>query len=201
MSIKETIKQVIKELAEQKKIQNKDKIDNWFGDSKYLLVREMSNDDTGDIGELLLEKIFKRNNYKVDYGRSETDEEKDWDILINGKTIEVKTATIGKTSNTFQHEKFFKNRRYDIVAFIDITANEIYCTMGLKKNIVWKNLHQRKVNNKTTNEFKFDFSLKNLRDGKIVGKGGVIKLKNAVVSKIEKDKDLLEVFDKVFEQE
>ena len=197
--IEKHVEETIKYLFELKKHNNKLKIDNWFGDSKYLLIKEMSNDDTGEIGELLMEKIFKEHCFHVEFEKAMTSVDKDWDIIIAKDKkrkfkIEVKTATIGKTSNTFQHEKFFRNREYDIVTFLDFTANDLYCIFAWKKDILWSTLTKRKVNGKFTSEYKFDFSLKNIKDKKIK------KFKKAYISKIETDKDLIDLFTKMIDE-
>ena len=192
MRIQIVIEKVIEKLNSLKE----NKKNNWEVNSPYLRIKEMPNDDTGDVGELMFEKVFTEKGYDVKFDRSKTDDEKDWDIEVNNKTIEVKTATIGKSTDNFQHEKFFKNKNYDIIAFVDITATEVYLTMGLKENIVWENLHERAD---TPGEHKFDISLKNLKTKNISGRAG-FKLKNAVVSKLTHDEDIIKVFEKVVKQ-
>lgn len=150
------IEKIIKELAKLKK----SKKDYWPSGSKFIDIRNMTNDDTGEVGEMLLDKVFRENRYNVSFEKGITKEDKDWDIIIDDIKIEVKTATIGKSTSSFQHENFAKNRNYDAVAFIEFTSEKLYVVLALKKDICWKKLHARKVNGMYTNMYKFDLTLK-----------------------------------------
>ncbi|MBU4308818.1 MAG: hypothetical protein KJ566_03410 [Nanoarchaeota archaeon] len=148
------------------KTQQKKKL-NWNPTSLYEPLRTLSSiDDKGEVGEMLLYEILKP-HFNVKWEKAKTSREKDWDIVVNGIKIEVKTATMGNTGITFQHEKFFKNRNYDAVVFLDFTPDELYITFSKKYDILWDKLHHRKVNGILTTEHKFDFSLKNIKENKI----------------------------------
>ena len=167
----------------------------WSENSKFLGIRMLSNDLTGDIGEILLRDIFKECGYNVDFERGKTSDDKDWDIIINGKTIEVKTATMGHKARTFQHEKFFRNRNYDIIWFIDFAPDDIYMLIANNSDIVWDSLHARKVNGILTNEYKFDISLnqyKKLISGEM---GEFNKLRNFSVKHIKDEQDVVDMFE------
>ena len=188
MSIDKIIKDLVKELF----INRKNKKNNWSLGGKYIEIKEMNNDDTGEVGESLLDKVFSK-KYKVFYEKAKTSDDKDWDIIIDKITIEVKTSTIGASSDTFQHEKFFPSRVYDAFIFLDFMPNDLYMTIAKKEDIVWENLTKRLVNNGKekifTGEYKFDLSLKVLKEGKTP------KLKRMFVKKIEKEKDMLDLFE------
>ncbi|TSC95221.1 MAG: hypothetical protein CEN87_233 [Parcubacteria group bacterium Licking1014_1] len=186
MEIEKIVSKIISDLIKNRDHQK----DNWNEHSKYLLIKNLNNDETGEVGELLLQDIFTRNGHKVEYEKAVTSEDKDWDIIIDDIKIEVKTATIGRTAKTFQHEKFFKNRNYDAFIFFDFTPNELYVTIGRKKDIVWKKLTKRMVNGVFTSEYKFDLSLKMIEEGKTK------KIKDCCVSLINDEEDLLDLFDK-----
>ncbi|MFH1968342.1 MAG: hypothetical protein ABIJ84_03075 [bacterium] len=186
MEIEKIIIQIVEDL-----IKNRDhKRDNWNAQSKFLPIKNLNNDETGEVGELLLYNIFSRNGYKVEHEKAITSDDKDWDIIIDDIKIEVKTATIGRVAKTFQHEKFFKNRNYDAFVFLDFTPNELWVTIGLKKDIIWKNLTKRMVRGIFTSEYKFDLSLKMLQDGKNK------KMKRCYSSVINNEEDLINLFKK-----
>lgn len=167
---------------------------NWNSDSTYEPLRIMNSiDDKGEVGEMLLYEVLK-DHFKVNWEKAVTSRElheKDWDIIIQGITIEVKTATMGNTSKTFQHEKFFKNRNYDAVVFLDFTPDEFYITFAKKTDIIWDRLHKRKVNGVLTSEYKFDFSLKNLKEKNIN------KLENYEIKLIKTEGDLVSFFTEI----
>lgn len=186
MEIEKIISKIIGDL-----VKNRDhKKDNWNAKSRFLSVKNLNNDETGEVGELLLQEIFSKNGHKVEYEKAITSENKDWDIIIDDIKIEVKTATIGRVSKTFQHEKFFKNRNYDAFIFLDFTPNELWATIAAKKDIVWKNLTKRMVRGIFTSEYKFDLSLKMVKDGKTK------KIIKCYSSLIGNEGDLIDLFNK-----
>lgn len=199
MSIEETINSIIQELKRIKTQTNLNKNDNWGCKAKYLEIKEMSNDDTGEIGEMLLNSVFKKYDYNVIYEKAKTRIEKDWDIEINNYKIEVKTATIGKNANTFQHEKLYKKKEYDILILIDITSDKIYCAMGYKRNINWENLHQRTINTTKTDEHKLDLSLTSYKNN-IAGTKGKEKILPVHMKEIKEEKDLVDLFEELIKQ-
>ncbi len=186
MKIEKIIETILNSLLKNRK----DKKNNWASGGKYLNIKVLNNDDTGEVGELLLYKIFKKCGYKVDYEKAITSDNKHWDIVIDDIKIEVKTATIGSSSNTFQHEKFFQNRNYDALMFLDFTPNDLYVVIARKQDINWNKLTKRMVNGVFTSEFKFDLSLLTLK------KGDTFKLKDCFMAKIKNEKDLTDLFDK-----
>lgn len=185
MEIEEIISKIIENL-----LKNRDhKKDNWNIKSKFLAIKNLNNDETGEVGELFLQDIFSRNGYNVEYEKAVTSNDKDWDIIIDNIKIEVKTATMGRVAKTFQHEKFFKNRKYDAFIFLDFTPNELYMTIAAKKDIVWKNLTKRRVNGFFTSEYKFDLSLKMIQERKTK------KIKKLYSSVINSEKDIINLFE------
>lgn len=186
MEIEKIISKIIENI-----VKNRDhKKDNWNSQSKFLSVKNLNNDETGEVGELLLYDIFSKNGYAIEYKKAKTSEDKDWDIVIDGVKIEVKTATIGRVAKTFQHEKFFKNRNYDAFIFLDFTPDKLYMTIAAKKDIVWKNLTKRKVNGFFTSEYKFDLSLKMIQESKNK------KIAKCYSSLISEEQDLINLFNK-----
>lgn len=186
MKIEEIIKNILISLPENRK----QKKNNWAKGGKYENIKKLNNDDTGEVGELLLNEIFTKRKYKVEYEKAITNNDKYWDIVVDDIKIEVKTATIGASADTFQHEKFFKNRNYDAFIFLDFTPNDLYVLIARKQDINWEKLTKRIVNGVHTSEYKFDLSLSVLK------KGITPKLKDCFVCKIEIENDLTNLFDK-----
>lgn len=167
---------------------------NWNPTSIYEPLRTMSSiDDKGDVGEMLLNEVLK-NKFKVVWDKAKTSKEKDWDITVENIKIEVKTATMGNSTTTFQHEKFFKNRKYDVIAFLDFTPDKLYVTLAKKSDIIWEKLHKRNVDGVLTTEHKFDFSLKNIKEGKID------KLKGYKIKLIKTEDDLIVLFEEFIKE-
>jgi hypothetical protein len=186
MKIEEIIEIIVSSLS-----RNRDgKKNNWSSGGKYVNIKILNNDDTGEVGELLLNDIFTKYKYKVEYEKAITHSDKYWDIVIDGIKIEVKTATIGSSTDTFQHEKFFQNREYDAFMFLDFTPNDLYVVLARKEDINWDELTKRMVNGIFTSEYKFDLSLLALK------RGETPKLKDCFISRVETEKDMTDLFDK-----
>lgn len=189
-SISQKVLDCINEIAKNQ--QNKKQ--NWKSTSTFNPLRIMNSiDDKGEVGEMLLYEVLK-DKFNVKWEKSKTSLDKDWDIIIEGIKIEVKTATMGNTSIVFQHEKFFKNRTYDAIIFLDFTPEDLYITFAKESDIIWDKLHHRKVNSVLTTEHKFDFSLKNIIEGKID------KLKKYKIKLIKTESDLITFFEEIIKE-
>lgn len=131
----------------------------------YHEIRYLQADKRGDVGERFIVKLLKEMGIKNVKHTSATDpENKHWDITADGITIEVKTATIGMSKSTFQHENLEKNRGCDMYIFCDITPNDVYITCLAKQEMNWKDMHHRR----TGIAYKLDFPLNKIEDNKVV---------------------------------
>ena len=93
-----------------------------------------------------------------------------YDLAVAGKRVEVKTASLTVCSNSFQHEGLHTGDMCDFYVFFDIEYNTITVTVMSEKfftNELTKDTsklgatpHLRK---NTTDVYKFDFSMKTLR--------------------------------------
>ena len=159
----------------------------------YLPIRELTNDETGDIGELLVEKIFRKYKFDVEYTRAETAKEKDWDIIVKdgGKKvkIEIKTATLGNTAETFQHENIDKNRKYDALLILDFAPTDLYCCIAWKKDIKFNKLSRLPKRNKLDTSI-HQYEASNL-----------IKFKKCVSGKLKIENDLVKLYRKFLKTE
>lgn len=83
-------------------------------DRLFYKIKYLSIDQRGRIGEHLFNTFFKEREIEyVDNPHG------DWDIVIDGLKIEIKTATLG-VNQKFQHEGIKENKLWDVVAFLDI---------------------------------------------------------------------------------
>ena len=90
--------------------------------SKFKKIKDLSIDRRGKIGEEYVYNLFKNDDGTI-YNEDIIDTSATYDIIINNKKVEIKTATIG-VNNTFQHENFFDTCDYYIL--LDISYNGIY---------------------------------------------------------------------------
>lgn len=151
----------------------------WKSDDYFYLIRSLSIDQRGRIGEHFLKGIFKELNKEIKYDENGHG---DWDIEVDGIKIEVKLATLDG-NNKFQHEGIKKSKLYDAVCFVDIAPNNLYITFikkedfefndkkgTFKLNGVIKNAHYRGKDNTSKRAtgagYKVDFSKKELIETK-----------------------------------
>ncbi len=155
--INKTLKKIIDDVIAKRKDKH-----GWDSGS-FAKIIELSADQRGEIGERLLEHLLKEAGVSGVTRAGKVDRtEKHWDIRTDDMDIEVKTATLGRNTDTFQHESIEKDRNYQAIVFIDIAPNEIYITWTAKKNITWRNLHRRA----NSTAYKWDTRLKELQGNK-----------------------------------
>lgn len=150
------------------------KAGNW-NNSMFESIDKLKNDYAGTVGEDYLHKICQKCG--IDSISNGTINSKDgtYDIKINEKMCEVKTARIG-TNKSFQHESL-RQTGCDFYIFVDIIPNSLYITilpkfdLSQRCQIIERKAHLRKG---TSDVFKFDFSESNIR--KAIKKGYAIKI-------------------------
>ena len=143
-------------------LENRDDKHGWNRGAFRDIIR-LSPDQRGEVGERLLETLLN------DIGVGGVTREgpldrtlKHWDIRTDDMDVEVKTATLGRNSLSFQHESIERDRNYHALVFIDIAPNDIYMTWTAKNNIPWRELHRRA----NSNAYKWDTNLNRLIEGK-----------------------------------
>ena len=105
---------------------------NIWADSKWKQISELDTDDVGKIGELALKRWCSRAKIPVDIDGAKT---KCYngvflgDGTINGRSVEIKTARIGSTTKSFQHELGENPWETEFMVFIDIAPKEMYITI------------------------------------------------------------------------
>ena len=149
----------------------KQKLDNVWIDSSFQKIDKLKCDYVGKIGELWCDNFCKNNHIDCKYIEDKNTKDGTYDIKIQNKKIEIKTARQEK-QKTFQHENLHQ-RGYDYLCFLDISPVHFYFTilprfnMKSKREIFGKTLHRRK---NTSNVFKFDFSNLTIKNAIKAGK-------------------------------
>ena len=103
---------------------------NIWNNSSIKEIQYLKIDTVGRIGEKFIYDALKKQN-KVELfwdGDANTGQlDGTYDMLINKKRFEIKTARLGKGGN-FQHEAI-KQNGWDKLLFVDIAPNKLYLTI------------------------------------------------------------------------
>jgi hypothetical protein len=115
------------ELQYEKKVKR-----NIWENSEWPHISELENDDVGKVGEQTIQNWCKLANIHSDIDGLKTKEAQcggKGDGIINGRSVEIKTARIGCTGDSFQHELGECPWNADYMLFLDIAPNEMYVTL------------------------------------------------------------------------
>lgn len=132
-SINRTVNEVEKILVNivTTQYQRKEKRDIWKT-SEWKHIADLENDYVGKVGESFLQKLCDDSNITASIDGTKTKELGGGcgDGIINGRTIEIKTARAG-TGNTmsFQHELGERPWAAEFMCFIDIAPNKFYLSI------------------------------------------------------------------------
>lgn len=146
----------------------------WMG-SHFEYLSRLSNDSGGKVGERFINGFCKVNNIPCEY-KTKNKNNSSYDIIINGKKVEIKTATFGK-SRTFQHENLRNNGDYEYILFVDVLPDYYYVSilpkfdLSQKSELLNRTPHLRKG---TTDVYKLDFTEKTLKN--LVSLGYSVKI-------------------------
>jgi hypothetical protein len=99
--------------------------DRW-GRSPFSDIDRLKNDHSGKAGEVFMDKLCEQLNIPKVYDGDIIADDGHYDIIINNKLVEIKTAREGK-GGTFQHESL-RNTGCDYWVFVDVTPSNIYIT-------------------------------------------------------------------------
>lgn len=129
-------------------------------------INKLKADHSGKVGELFMHKLCQQSeNLCSHYCEDQNSKDGTYDIIINDKKIEIKTARLGK-QGSFQHENLHLDG-YDDLIFMDITPHYYYITilpkfdLDSKCKILGRKAHLRK---NTSNVYKFDYTEKNIKN-------------------------------------
>lgn len=134
----------------------------WYS-SPFYPIKTLEIDQRGAVGERICVAILSKCGYEVDYEADVTRQHKDYDLRCQGMRVEVKTATRGAKSKTFQHESILRNAHWDGIILLDIAPNNIYVACRLNSEVpwvesdpLWGRCHRRK----DSTHFKWTLSVK-----------------------------------------
>ncbi len=112
------------------KFKSKQQRDIWE-DSKWRFISELENDDVGSVGEEIINNFCKMAEIDSDIDGKKTKKIGGGigDGTINHRTCEIKTARMGSSGNSFQHELGEVPWNADYMIFLDITPNSMFVTI------------------------------------------------------------------------
>ena len=149
------------------------KEENPWDSSPFHFIVNATLDERGSWGEKFLFELCKEKEIEVSWDDASNTNQINgtYDLLIEDKRVEVKTAYRGK-NNSWQHEGILSDSVYDTLVLIDIDYDCIHINMipqshiakyaptGEKDPIFKKKYTQRQ---KEEGKFKFDFSQTTLK--------------------------------------
>lgn len=112
-----------------KKHTKKQKRDIW-SDSEWKNISDLENDDVGSVGEEIIDDFCKKSQIDSDIDGTKTKQLGGGigDGKIYGKTCEIKTARLGSSGNSFQHELGEVPWKAEYMIFLDIAPKKMYIT-------------------------------------------------------------------------
>lgn len=153
-----------------------------WNDGVFADILKLSIDQRGKVGEKLIETALRETGVPGVTRAGKVDRtKKHWDIRTADLDIEVKTATLGRNTNTFQHESIERDRQYHALALLDIAPNAVYLTWKTKASIDWRKLHRRA----NSNFYKLDLKLSALESNKILTVDDVLAGYRATVAGLD----------------
>jgi hypothetical protein len=104
---------------------------NIWGCSKFSQLPNLQSNNVGKVGEKFVERILVSSGIEATVDGTKTKELGGGagDGLVLGKTVEIKTAQLGTSAYTFQHELGENPWNADYMIFLDITPDFAYLTL------------------------------------------------------------------------
>ena len=104
---------------------------NIWENSTWKHIAELENDDVGKVGEITVHKYCEAAGIDVNIDGMKTKElgGGNGDGIINGRSVEIKTARLGSTGSSFQHELGETPWNAEFMLFLDIAPEKIYFTL------------------------------------------------------------------------
>ena len=103
-----------------------------WNDSIYKEISELESNNVGKVGEKIIQKICVEAKIVSSIDGAKTKQVgggKQGDGKINNKSVEIKTARLGSSSPSFQHELGEHPWNTDYMMFIDISPIDVYLTI------------------------------------------------------------------------
>lgn len=147
----------------------------WRPESIYADVLLLNIDNRGQIGEEFIADSLKRQGYEVFFNNETDATNKHWDLKVKNKfTFEIKTATMGRPSPTFQHENIEKDRDYTALVLLDIGPDNMYLTVAPKETLPftspndrWTRTSKKMHRRRTGINYKWTLSLRDVVDREV----------------------------------
>lgn len=104
---------------------------NIWEDSKWKYIAELENDDVGSVGEEIINQFCYLAGIECDIDGTKTKKlgGGEGDGKINGKSVEIKTARLGSSGSSFQHELGELPWKANYMIFLDIAPDKMYITI------------------------------------------------------------------------
>ena len=104
---------------------------NIWGNSDWKHIADLENDDVGKCGEQIINKFCQMASIPSDIDGTKTKELGGGcgDGIINHKTVEIKTARLGSSGSSFQHELGEQPWNADFMLFLDISPDKMFITL------------------------------------------------------------------------
>lgn len=104
---------------------------NIWENSPWKHIAELENDDVGKVGELTIHQYLQFSGIDCNIDGLKTKELGGGcgDGMIKGHSVEIKTARLGSSSTSFQHELGEKPWIAEYMLFLDIAPNDMYITL------------------------------------------------------------------------
>ena len=104
---------------------------NIWGNSEWKNISDLENDDVGGVGEEIIDKFCKKAQIVSEIDGTKTKQVGGGigDGKIKGKTIEIKTARLGSSGSSFQHELGELPWKAKYMIFLDISPEKMYITV------------------------------------------------------------------------
>ena len=110
-----------------------------FSGAPFEGITSLEIDARGSVGERFVARLLMDRGDSVVQNDQTNPLDKQWDIKVSRSgaaiTAEVKTATMGKSTRTFQHENLPHSRACDILVLIDIAPDAVYGTVALPSEL------------------------------------------------------------------
>jgi hypothetical protein len=102
-----------------------------WGDSRWMGISKIENDDVGKTGEKTIQEFCNKSNIPATIDGLTTKEIGGGigDGIINGRSVEIKTARLGSGSSSFQHELGEVPWKAEYMLFLDIGPETFYITI------------------------------------------------------------------------
>jgi hypothetical protein len=102
---------------------------NIWENSQWSHISDLENDDVGKVGESTIHDMCIKAGILASIDGAKTKKNECGDGMINGHSVEIKTARLGSSGQSFQHELGETPWVADYMIFFDIAPTKLYITV------------------------------------------------------------------------